>query len=188
MKPPKGCREPLVAELLSRPAAVEAAADPARPLLASLLAGRALNEGVLPANLGLTADASHILWREYFPGPHLRLSDGPGEDIPELADLMNLLLEYRAGLRDSDLWLARIVAYGCAGRDHLWQDLGLANRSELSVLMTTAFPTLAALNTGDMKWKKFLYRHYCARDGIYVCPAPSCGECADYAKCFSPEE
>jgi nitrogen fixation protein NifQ len=54
--------------------------------------------------------------------------------------------------------------------------------------METGFPALAALNTGDMKWKKFIYRQYCARDGIYVCPAPSCGVCIDYAKCFAPEE
>ena len=109
-------------------------------------------------------------------------------DIPELDDIEHLLLDYRAGGRDSEVWLARIAACGCAGRDHLWQDLGLANRKELSLLMESAFPTLAELNVGDMKWKKFIYRQYCARDGIYVCPAPSCGVCIDYAKCFAPEE
>ncbi|NWG30385.1 MAG: nitrogen fixation protein NifQ [Rhodocyclaceae bacterium] len=31
-------------------------------------------------------------------------------------------------------------------------------------------------------------RHYCQSDGIYACPAPSCGEYSDYATCFSPEE
>ena len=46
---------------------------------------------------------------------------------------------------------------------------------------------LARANTGDMKWKKFLYRQFCSREGIYVCPAPSCGECKDHAKCFGPE-
>jgi nitrogen fixation protein NifQ len=66
--------------------------------------------------------------------------------------------------------------------------LGLANRGELSLLMNTAFPTLAALNVGDMKWKKFIYRHCCTREGIYVCPAPSCGGCSDYSKCFAKEE
>jgi nitrogen fixation protein NifQ len=101
---------------------------------------------------------------------------------------LQLLIEYRAGLSDSELWLARIVAYSCCGRNHLWQDLGLANRGELSLLMNTAFPGLAALNVGDMKWKKFIYRHYCTREGIYVCPAPSCGECSDYSKCFAKEE
>ena len=48
-------------------------------------------------------------------------------------------------------------------------------------------PGLARANTGDMKWKKFLYRRLCANEGIYVCPAPSCGVCKDYAKCFGPE-
>jgi nitrogen fixation protein NifQ len=188
MKPPKECRLPLVAELLARPATPEAAADPLRPIFASLLAGRSLNEGVLPASLGLEPEAFQHLWNDYFPGPHLRLINGSAEDIPELTDIINLLLDYRCGLRESDAWMARIVAWGCAGRDHLWQDLGLADRGELSTLMTSAFPALAALNTGDMKWKKFIYRHYCSRDGIYVCPAPSCGVCADYAKCFAPEE
>jgi nitrogen fixation protein NifQ len=188
MKTPNECRSLLVAELLGRPATADAAADPLRPILASLLAGRSLHEGVLPATLGLAPHVFRQLWNDYFPGPPLRLENGSIEEIPELTDLINLLLEYRAGPRESNSWMAQIVAWGCAGRDHLWQDLALANRGELSVLMTTAFPSLAALNTGDMKWKKFLYRHYCARDGIYVCPAPSCSECADYAKCFSPEE
>jgi nitrogen fixation protein NifQ len=76
------------------------------------------------------------------------------------------------------------VATSCCRRNHLWQGLGLANRGELSTLMTVAFPTLAALNVGDMKWKKFIYRNYCSREGVYVRPAPSCGECADHAKCF----
>lgn len=188
MKTPNECRSLLMTELLDRPAAPEAAADPLRPILASLLAGRSLSQGVLPANLGLAPDVFQKMWQEYFPGPHLSLRDGTGEDIPELTDIVKLLSEYRAGRRESETWLTHIVAYGCSGRDHLWQDLGLADRGELSVLMETAFPSLAALNTGDMKWKKFIYRHYCARDGIYVCPAPSCGECADYPKCFAPEE
>lgn len=187
-RPGRLFRQGLTVSLLARPAGPGALADPLRPILASLLAGRALDEGVLPAGLGLPDQDMARLWREYFPGPRLALADGSAEDIPELGDLVGLLLEYRAGRRESESWAAQIVGRGCAGRDHLWQDLGLANRNELSALMTGAFPALAALNTGDMKWKKFLYRQYCARDGIYACPAPSCGECADYAKCFAPEE
>ncbi|MFM8444786.1 MAG: nitrogen fixation protein NifQ, partial [Methylococcus sp.] len=33
-------------------------------------------------------------------------------------------------------------------------------------------------------WKKFLYKQLCEAEGIYVCRAPSCGECVDYADCF----
>lgn len=187
MNPSHDCRELLLTELLGRPASALAMADPLRPILASLLAGRSLNQGVLPAMLGLSEAAFQALWNRYFPGTHLHLQDGPGQDIAELDDLLQLLLEYRAGLRQSEVWLAHIVAYSCCGRNHLWQDLGLANRGELSTLMTVAFPALAALNVGDMKWKKFIYRHYCSKEGIYVCPAPSCGECVDHAKCFAPE-
>lgn len=188
MSPLLDCRDSLQEELLRRPAGADFLADPLRPVLASMLAGRALGKGILPATLGLAAADFNALWRGWFPGPRLRLEDGRAEDIPEIDDLIALLLDYRGGPQKHYAWTARIVAYGCAGRDHLWQDLGLANRGELSTLMEAAFPTLAALNTGDMKWKKFLYRHYCQRDGIYVCPAPSCGECADYAKCFAAEE
>ncbi len=188
MKPLRECRDALVSELLRRPASADFSNDPLRPILASMLAGRAMDEGILPATLGLSADDFAQLWRAFFPGPQLRLENGATEDIPELGDMIQLLLDYRGSAEPHCAWVARIVAVGCAGRDHLWQDLGLANRGELSTLMQVAFPALAALNSGDMKWKKFLYRHYCQRDGIYVCPAPSCGECADYAKCFAPEE
>ena len=181
------CRALLQAELLDRPALAHFAADPLRPVLASLLAGRALKHGVLTATLGLPGLTFKTLWHDYFPGAHLNLTDGPGEIVVELEDLLNLLVEYRAGKHESEIWLAHIVAYSCCGRNHLWQDLGLANRGELSTLMSAAFPSLAALNVGDMKWKKFIYCHYCARDGIYVCPAPSCGECEDHDKCFAPE-
>ena len=187
MNPSHDCRELLLAELLGRPAPAPTATDPLRPVLASLLVGRSLHQGVLPATLGLTEVAFQALWHDYFPGTHLNLHDGPGEVIVELEDLLHLLLEYRAGVHESEVWLAHVVAYSCCGRNHLWQDLGLANRDELSTLMTVAFPALAALNVGDMKWKKFIYRHYCSREGIYVCPAPSCSECADHAKCFAPE-
>jgi len=187
MNPSHDCRDLLLAELLGRPASPQATTDPLRPILASLLVGRSLNQGVLPAMLGLSEADFHALWSRYFPGAHLNLQDGPGEDIAELDDLLHLLLEYRAGVRQSEVWLAHTVAYSCCGRNHLWQDLGLANRGELSTLMTVAFPALAALNVGDMKWKKFIYRHYCSKEGIYVCPAPSCSECADHAKCFAPE-
>jgi nitrogen fixation protein NifQ len=188
MNPPGDCREPMQAELLARPAAAAAQADPLRPVLASLLCGRVLGQGVLNATLGLTTTDFEALCQSYFPGAALTLRSGPGQDQGEFDDLLQLLLEHRAGAADSERWLACAVAYACSGRDHLWQDLGLANRSELSLLMNTAFPRLAALNVGDMKWKKFIYRFYCSREGIYVCPAPSCGECSDYSQCFAKEE
>lgn len=180
-------REVIFAELLRAPCRRQAAGDPNRSLLASLLAGQRAGEGCLPPDLGLGAEVFRHLLATYFPtcpaGGTLRQV----ESIPEWSDLQMLLLEHRACRSPSELLLANIVATACAGRDHLWQDLGLRNRAELSELMWGNFPALAAANTGDMKWKKFLYRQFCSREGIYVCPAPSCAQCQEYAKCFGPE-
>lgn len=177
----------LIAELLAAPAAGAVAADPNRELLASMIAGQATGNGCLPGDLGLGPQRFANLCAEYFPGVAFAGVERPLEAIPEWEDLQKLLLDHRARRSRSELLIANILAGACAGRDHLWQDLGLLARDELSRLMWDNFPALAAANTGDMKWKKFLYRQFCSREGIYVCPAPSCGVCADYSKCFGPE-
>lgn len=177
----------VLAELLATPAAASFADDPNRSLLASMIAGQAASNGCLPPHLGLGKEIHQELLADYFPFFEGSAPDRASEVIPEWSDLQKLLLDHRACARDSELWIADIVATACAGRDHLWQDLGLLNRNELSRLMWINFPELAQANTGDMKWKKFLYRQFCSREGIYVCPAPSCGECKDHAKCFGPE-
>ncbi len=188
MNAPHDPRSPLVAELLARPASPQAAADPLRPALASILAGRCLQQGVLSATLGLSQPGFQALCADYFAGEPIQMPDAPAQELFELDDLRELLLAYRANQHASEVWLADIVAHACGGRDHLWQDLGLAHRGELSSLMTLAFPALAALNAGDMKWKKFIYRQYCSQEGIHVCPAPSCGDCAERTTCFAPED
>jgi nitrogen fixation protein NifQ len=71
--------------------------------------------------------------------------------------------------------------------NHLWQDLGLGNRRELSRLMNQHFRPLAVRNTADMKWKKFLYRTICRDEGFSLCTAPSCSECNDFEACFGEE-
>jgi nitrogen fixation protein NifQ len=177
----------LLADLLASPAIGPAAFDPNRPLLASLIAGQASGSGCLPPHLGLGPAAYRYLREAYFPGCTATPTAREIESIPEWDDLQKLLLDHRARKSPSELLMANVVATACIGRDHLWQDLGLASRDELSQLMWVNFPELARANTGDMKWKKFLYRQLCARDGTYVCPAPSCGVCADYARCFGPE-
>lgn len=180
-------RQVVSAELLRAPCARRAADDPNRSLLASMLAGQQVGEGCLPADLGLGEKVFRHLLDEYFPTFQPVATSLPGESIPEWADLQKLLLDHRARQYPSELLIANIVATACGGRDHLWQDLGLLNRDELSRLMWANFPELARANSGDMKWKKFLYRQFCSREGIYVCPAPSCGECKEYVKCFGPE-
>jgi nitrogen fixation protein NifQ len=102
--------------------------------------------------------------------------------------VLALLLDFRSGLDPSELWMAKIVTAACMANDHLWQDLGLWSRSDLSQLMQTNFPELAARNVHDMKWKKFIYKQLCEREEIRICRAPSCEVCADYDKCFGPED
>ena len=65
---------------------------------------------------------------------------------------------------------------------------GLPNRAVLSRLMQTHFPTLAAKNIGDMKWKKFFYRQLCERAGVPICKSPHCADCCDFRVCFGPED
>jgi len=90
--------------------------------------------------------------------------------------------------REETCWITAILVAGCLGEDHLWQDLGLWSRQELSGLIAYNFPEVAAANTRDMKWKKFIYKQLCEAEGIYVCRAPSCEVCVDYPRCFGPED
>src|SRR6188768_850856 len=85
------------------------------------------------------------------------------------------------------LALASIVARRALEPHHLWQDLGLRNRRELSWLMERHFEGLALKNQRDMKWKKFLYRVICRDEGFALCVAPSCAECSDFEGCFGDE-
>ncbi len=109
----------------------------------------------------------------------------------EVDDVATLLREHADACAGSDAamaWMAETVAVGCLGDDHLWQDLQLPNRAALSALLAHWFPRLAAKNDRDMKWKKFFYKQLCEREALFICKAPSCAVCSDYAMCFDPEE
>jgi len=160
-------------------------------LFARMLVSQAGAQSALPPGLGLESSDFRILMTRHFPqfGLPAQLARAPdlGERGVEWDDLLALLMQYRAGADPSETWLALIVATACMGGDHLWQDLGLWQRSDLTQLMAHNFPGLTALNTQDMKWKKFLYKQLCNRAGVNACRAPSCEVCIDYAKCFGPE-
>jgi nitrogen fixation protein NifQ len=168
------------------------AADlPNSDLFARMLVSQARGQGALMPGLGLGSSDFTLLMTRHFPGfglpAPLAMHDDLGERRAEWHDLLSLLLAHRAGVDPSETWMASIVAHACMGSDHLWQDLGLWSRTDLSQLMTRNFPALAARNDRDMKWKKFLYKQLCQQQGVYVCRAPSCEVCIDYAKCFSPD-
>lgn len=165
---------------------------PNQEILASIIATWQDQGGILPQYLGLSEGAFKSLMTHHFPHFDFQYLKNISRTIdikrfPEVDELINLLQNHRNLKIKSSSEMVEIVAVGCLGNDHLWQDLGLWSRPQLSALMKTNFPTLAARNTKDMKWKKFLYKQLCETDGIYVCRSPSCDVCVDYQKCFSPE-
>lgn len=80
--------------------------------------------------------------------------------------------------------LASIVAHACLRPDHLWRDLGLAGRDEVTWMLTRYFPTLVALNVADLRWKKFLAGQWALSFGLQPGPSPGCPGCEDYGYCF----
>jgi nitrogen fixation protein NifQ len=170
--------------------------DFARHLLACPLA-LAASEGDdgLDARLGLSANALASLILAHFPhaGPYLAqffAPDGNGDQTASIEepDLRRLLIDNSSLTGAEGGWLAHIVARRCLQSNHLWQDLGLTDRSDLSRLMAIAFGPLALANSRDMKWKKFFYRELCQQEGVLVCKSPVCAACTDVALCFGAEE
>lgn len=161
-------------------------------LLARIYASWSVGEGALPDWLGLDPETFMRMMAQHFPHYHTATVPNPGQSLdlsrtPEADDLLQLLLQGRTKGNQSEMWMAQILVAGCMGADHLWQDLGLWSRQDLSRLMTHNFQTLAAANTKDMKWKRFLYKQLCSAEGVYVCRAPSCEACVDYADCYGPD-
>ena len=183
------------------------ATDPANPdtnVFACIVSARATGcadplddaVGLSPADLdlllarhfaGLEADTNTA---RYITARHgRRVGKGVSDLVlaEEVDDLRTLLLDHRTADLPETAWMASAVARACLFPDHLWQDLGLTSRKDLSGLLSRHFGPLAAKNTGDMKWKKFFYKQLCDREGLNLCKAPSCGVCADYKICFGPE-
>ena len=160
---------------------------------ASILAisfGEAAAEGrSLTGTTGLSRDELTGLVAEFFPkAASWRFLAGaetePGADERCLADL---LANCAASRTKFEARLAVMIARRAQRPNHLWQDLGLASRRDLSELMARHFKVLARRNSQDMKWKKFFYRAICAEAAYSLCTAPSCAECGDFDQCFGEE-
>lgn len=166
-------------------------ADSNSELICRMIASWHYGDGMLPSYLGLDQASYLALWQHYFPMLHPWSCEGRDIDRSrqyEREDLTKLLTEHADLTIPSSLWLVEIIVAANMGMDHLWQDLGLWSRSELSQLMQINFPDLAAKNSQGMKWKKFIYKQLCDLKGVYVCRAPSCDVCDDYDVCFGTED
>ena len=146
---------------------------------------------------GLDAHATQRLLAHWFPGADAQLgldwpqmADRPEPRSDEIDDLTSLLLPATAPEADPEHARAIAHALACAslGDNHLWQDLHLPSRQQLTELIATWFPVMAARNHSNMKWKKFFYRQLCEREEILICKSPSCAVCDDYRACFGAEE
>ena len=161
--------------------------------LAQIIASWQVGLGALPDYLGLQPNGFQLLVTSNFPGYDLAETAVSGvkadfSRMLEKQDLEQFLRRFVVVQSEVCEALISMLVAACLGNDHLWQDLGLWSRKDLSGLLGQNFPELITLNHKDMKWKKFLYKQLCEAEGIYVCRAPSCEVCKDYPHCFGPED
>lgn len=167
--------------------------NPNHRWLAMIIASWRCGRNVLPDYLGLPPEQFFDMSRRLFSGVELPYQAASGitldyDRMLEKEDLINLLRASTGQHNEESEWLISIVVSACLGSDHLWQDMGLWDRSELTALLTHNFPELANRNTKNMRWKKFLYKQLCESEGLFLCRAPSCEVCSDYPECFGSEE
>ncbi|WP_414645169.1 nitrogen fixation protein NifQ [Bradyrhizobium sp.] len=175
------------------PAEVEISADDDfdRHVLASILAVAAMDGGSIAERAGLSDQEFNDLLAGHFPAAMVRafawMPKSAGELDDETIMVRDLLLGQRSTDGEVGRWLAAMVARRAMEPNHLWEDLGLRERPELSRLLTRHFAPLATRNTRNMRWKRFFYRMLCEDDGFVMCTTPVCTQCNDFDLCFGEE-
>jgi nitrogen fixation protein NifQ len=162
-----------------------------RHVFASLLAVGAAEGGVIGDRVGLADDDLTALMERWFPMAldlveRWHPTTVAAED-DEIAMVRDLLLAHRSTDHEDSRWLAFMIARRAMESNHLWEDLGLRDRTELSRLLTRHFAPLATRNVKNMRWKRFFYRMLCEGDGFVMCSTPVCTDCRDFDLCFAEE-
>ena len=190
-------RIPRPAEIYQRltgasPDAVGIESDEAfdRHALACITCVAACEAGELTERLGLSAEDLSGMLSSFSVGDKITGDSVAAESAdPEEVELIrNILLAHLVPGNETGRWFAAMIARRALEPNHLWEDLGLRNRSELTRLMGRHFASLAARNDKNMRWKRFIYRLMCENDGFVMCGTPVCTNCADYNSCFGAEE
>lgn len=164
-----------------------------RHVIASILAVSAMEPGALAERAGLSTVELIALLAQLFPAASIDCSWLPisgasaAPDDDEIVMVRDLLSAQRSTEGDVSRWLAAMVARRAMEPNHLWEDLGLRERSELSRLLLRHFAPLASRNTKNMRWKRFFYRMLCEDDGFVMCTTPVCTQCNDFQLCFGEE-
>lgn len=162
-----------------------------RHAFASILAIAAVDDGAVARGVGLSAIELMALVDCWFPqAADIILEWGSRweqSDDDEVDMVRNLLLANSSSDGETGRWLAAMIARRAVEPNHLWEDLGLRDRSELSRLLTRHFAPLAERNINNMRWKRFFYRALCEDDGLVMCSTPVCSRCGDFDLCFGDE-
>jgi nitrogen fixation protein NifQ len=162
-----------------------------RHVFASLLAVAACEGGVIGDRIGLADDDLAGLMERWFPqAPDVFERWRPTATAPEddeISMVRELLLAHRSTFGEDGRWLAFMIARRALESNHLWEDLGLRDRTELSRLLSRHFAPLATRNTKNMRWKRFFYRMLCESDGFVMCSTPVCTNRRDFDLCFGEE-
>ena len=159
-------------------------------LFAKLIAARDARDEL--ALLGLQPSEWRALLARHFTravAPALPLAVSLDANVNFVHTLHALLLTHASATVHADdaHCLATIIAHACLRPDHLWRDLGLAGREEVTWMLTRYFPTLVALNVANLRWKKFLAAQRALSLGLQPGPAPGCPGCEDFGYCFPRE-
>ena len=189
--------DPVYAGLINSSNILEKA-DEDRHLFACLLAVAVQDEHKTCEALGLTdSDLSSIL-KKFFPCAERDLlqKHNKAEFLkpPEInEEVLGILLEHvptTFGQYDNlvSVYLCHILAARAALPGHLWVAMGLFERPELTTAIRRHLPTLAEANSKNMRWKRYLFKQICDRNGGTMCKSPNCGVCSDYAICFADED
>jgi len=160
-------------------------------ILAAALDESALKRSSISEALAFSSEEATQFFSYAFPldaAPLCLKRAGPVELADEEVLLRELLERYCAPDDIAGRWLIVLIARRAMRDDHLWQDLGLTNRGELSRVLQRHFPALHAGNVNNMRWKKYFYRQICELEGFTLCSAPHCSVCFDFAACFGEED
>lgn len=162
-----------------------------RHVLACILAAGAMEGGLLFEKVGLSSDELAPLLEQEFPAARIKsdnlLLGSERDDNDEVTMVRDLLLARRSTEGDIGCWLAAMIARRVMEPNHLWADLGLRDRGELSRVLNRHFRPLARRNVKNMRWKRFFYRTLCEDEGLILCTTPVCTECNDFNHCFGDE-
>ncbi|MGZ8919287.1 MAG: nitrogen fixation protein NifQ, partial [Methylobacter sp.] len=108
--------------------------------LTCMLASWCAGQGALPDFLGLESGQFNALKKHFFPYCSIPEQAPSGNKLDfsrmlEKDDLVNLLKHYSKPDNPEADWIIGVLVAGCLGSDHLWQDLGLWSRSQLSAML-----------------------------------------------------